>query len=382
MEKSEFKNKEIKEFFRTEVANLSEKTQISKMYAITTFMDIIGDIKVKEIEREHILRYIENKGFQELANSSKNLKIVHIGTFLKYYGRDDLVDIFPKYNEKEKELNKNDLISREDLEKILKSAQNITYKTLVIVLYESAVRKAELVGVKRKHIQFYDSYCNLYIDTSKTTKRNIPLVESIPYLREYFNAKNLEQDQKVFPYVKGSISKIITRIEKATKKKYPEFKKHLNPHLFRHSRLTELASNRKLNEPQLRKFAGWSKNSNMPAIYFHLDDSSIRNEIIAQATDKKPKKPKIIGFETLRCPNCSEMNNKFNEFCWKCGKVINEGMVIQKIKEQEELEKIREEHKRIIAENKEMRKRLEDMSIKMKEWIEPMKNIIENHKYQ
>lgn len=338
-----FENKNLKEFYRLEVQNLSKNTQKSKIYSIRKFLKIVNNGSIENLSKKHILRYIESDYFTNLSNSSKNLRLIHIKHFLKFHNKKDLADLFPKYKEKNKEINKNELISRDDLEKILKSAGDLRNKLLVMLLYESAIRKVELMSIRKKDFKFFDNYCNLYVSESKTKDRNIPLVETIPYLKEYFNKMNFKETDLIFDYDPSLINYLINQIEKKTKDKYPSFNKNLNPHLFRHSRLTELASNRKLNEPQLRKFAGWSKSSDMPSIYFHLDDSSIRNEIISQATDKKPKKTKDNRFEGIRCPNCSELNNKFNSFCWKCGKIISKELVAKKYQERQEIEKLKKD---------------------------------------
>ena len=102
--------------------------------------------------------------------------------------------------------------------------------------------------------------------------------------------------------------------------KYPDRWKgrKLYPHIFRHSRLTELAAG-KLNEAQIRKFAGWSAGSQMPEIYFHLDDQDIINILIKG----KVKTPEPKEFKSVICPICNVENSEQNIFCWKCSNVIN-----------------------------------------------------------
>jgi len=54
--------------------------------------------------------------------------------------------------------------------------------------------------------------------------------------------------------------------------------KKIYPHLLRHMRLTELA--KQITESQLRMFAGWSKDSDMPSVYVHLSDRDIDGAIV------------------------------------------------------------------------------------------------------
>jgi DNA repair exonuclease SbcCD ATPase subunit len=209
----------------------------------------------------------------------------------------------------------------------------------------------------------------------------------MPYIKEYFNKYNPRENEILFDYADTYPNALLNRINKRTKKKFKDYNKDIYPHLFRHSRLTELANNRLLNEPQLRKFAGWSKSSDMPSIYFHLDDESLRKELINQ----EPKKKEKISFNknNIRCPNCSEINNKINAFCWKCGKVLNEELASKKFKEEQKIkqkikklknenEKLKSQMNKIKEENKDIKDFLGEFS-KLKKEISEFKEWKQDH---
>ena len=183
-----------------------------------------------------------------------------------------------KFKVNKKVLSKTDLISREDLELILKHC-SLKVRTLLMVLYEGALRKDEALNIRFKDVKFNGGYIILRIGTSKTQKRDIPLTESITYLKEYFNYKAFNPIDKIFPYKRNtSLNVYLYKLTQKLIAEYPDKweGRDLYPHLFRHSRLTELARG-KLNEAQIRKFAGWEPGSPMPRIYFHLDDQDIIN---------------------------------------------------------------------------------------------------------
>ena len=69
-----------------------------------------------------------------------------------------------------------------------------------MVMYEGALRRDELLNIRKKHIKFESGYIILKVAKSKTIKRDIPLVESIPYLKEYFYTNFFEPDDLIFPY--------------------------------------------------------------------------------------------------------------------------------------------------------------------------------------
>ncbi|MFO8020638.1 MAG: site-specific integrase [Promethearchaeia archaeon] len=333
------KNADFKEFWDLKARNLAKGTQTGKMIALRQFFNIVGLKNANQLHKKDIISYIGSEYFRDLGNSTKNLKITHIKTYLRYHKRTDLIDSFPKYREKDNELNKNELISREDLEKLLKAADSIELKTMIILFYESGCRRGELLSIRKKDIKFANGYANLYLPKSKTKERNIPLTESVPFLREFFNDSNFSAEDRLFPYTINHINVLVNRVETAAKEKFNDFEKDLNPHLFRHSRLTELATNRRLNESQLRRFAGWAKDSDQVKVYVHLDDSDLRNELLNQ-NNKTIKRKEIKGFEGYRCPQCAEINNKFNEFCWKCGKVLNTDLIVEKFNLQEKITEI------------------------------------------
>jgi integrase len=359
MMKLEFFNDEIKDFHELKLKHLAYNTQLSNLISINHFA-LITQKNTESLTKRDILDYLNNKKFLGLKNSSKNKKILSIRKFLEYYKKDDLLELFPIFPEEKKELNKSDLINRDDLEKLLKSCDNIKYKTLLIVYYESACRRDELILVKKRNIEFYENYANMYLGI-KTIHRNIPLVESIPYLREYFNSFGFGPDDLIFDYSESYINTLFCRINKKCKEKFPEYTKKLHPHLLRHSRLTELAGCSQLNEPLMRKMAGWSKNSNMPAVYFHLDDSALVNTI---TNGKENEKPRIQSFESIRCSDCNESNNKQNDFCWKCHKLLNKEMISDIISDRDRIEQLENDNK-ILSEKLENLTDLVDKYIKI-----------------
>ncbi|MBD3216209.1 MAG: tyrosine-type recombinase/integrase [Candidatus Lokiarchaeota archaeon] len=377
--------KELESFFYKDVQTHSKNTQETKLLALQQFFGVIGPKDTKDMTDKDIIAYINSDVFKTLKNSSKNTKIAYINTFLKHFGREDLAEQFQRYSTKGKEINKNELISRDDLEKILKSAGKIKYKTLIMVLYESACRRNELINIKWKHIKYHENYTNLWIEVSKSKARNIPLVEATPFLQEYFNSKNYPKNQeyieeKLFGYADSYVNQLLKKIERKTKKRFPSFKKSLNPHLFRHSRLTELATNRNLNEPQLRKFAGWSKNSDMPAIYFHLDDSDLRNELIGE--EKKKQEIEIKKLERIECTVCGKENTELNSFCWNCGNLIDKelasAVAAGKFNEREQIKNLHEKIQFLEQENENLLDQVKQVKLGYQKMEEKLTQILKS----
>ncbi|MBM3200205.1 zinc-ribbon domain-containing protein [Candidatus Woesearchaeota archaeon] len=103
-----------------------------------------------------------------------------------------------------------------------------------------------------------------------------------------------------------------------------KIKKRVYPHLFRHSRLTELAK-RGLNEVQVRIIAGWSKSSFMPEVYVHLSGADVEDKILELEGVKKQESQKERDLlKTISCWRCGEENSAASRFCNKCGAELDE----------------------------------------------------------
>lgn len=338
---------EFKNFLIDKLEPLSPYSQVNYMSTLNKFLTITNKINPTQFTQDDIRAFISHESFKNLRNKSKNHYLICIKKYLQYFKRDDLVAKLPKYSEKKTVLSKNELITREDLNKILQLV-NIKKKAMIMVIFEGALRRKEAVNILFKDVEFSNGFVDLYIRESKTLPRNIPLLESIPYLKEYFSLNNFEPDDRIFDFHEAYITLIFSRLNKEMKEKHPNWKKNLHPHLLRHSRLTELATT-KLNEPLLRQFAGWTKNSQMPEIYFHLDSTDVRNVILAengQKTVVKKQKPKT--FKPIKCEICNSENNQQNPICWKCGQVFDEKkFMVARLTEPEKISELETKNKKL-----------------------------------
>ncbi len=301
------------------------------------------------LTEQDIKDFLDSDWWNNLSNGTQKMHVNRIKKYLKYSERNDLFNLFPsKMNGKTKKLSKIDLITREDLEQILKYS-NLKYKTLFMILYEGALRIDEALNIREKDIRFNRGYTILKISESKTYGRDVPVIEATSYIKEYTGINDFEPENKLFDFKNNTtVNNYLIFILKKLIKKYPKQWKgrKLNPHLFRHSRLTELART-KLNEAQIRKFAGWSADSTMAKIYFHLVDKDIIDIMTNNVVEIS--KPELK--EAKQCRICEAENRQENLFCWKCGNIINEEdieqMGVESIIQPYEVQELRQENKEI-----------------------------------
>ncbi len=222
-----------------------------------------------------------------------------------------------------------DLLTEEDILKLINAANTPRDKAFVAMLYETGCRIGEFLFIKIKHIQF-DDYGAVVVVSGKTGSRRLRIITSVPYLTEWLNHHRNRDDPNAYLWPsKGnsviryqSIQKMMSRIGMRA-----NIKKRLNPHNFRHSRATHLANH--LTEAQMKEYFGWIRSSDMAEIYVHLSGRDVDNAIlkvhgITNNNEKEESKlrPKI-------CLRCDTNNQATNRFCSRCGMPLEREMMMQ-----------------------------------------------------
>ena len=226
-----------------------------------------------------------------------------------------------------------DILNKEELEDIINLCENDRDRCLIAMLYDSGARIGEILGIKLKDITDGHPLTTVLVNAEKTgDRRRIPLYESIPYLvRWRENHPNKRPESHLFvnferyiglPMIYQSVTKLFKRIND----KY-DGGKNIYPHLFRHSRATELANH--LTESQMNEFFGWRMGSKMASVYIHLSGRDIDNALlnyygIAQDHEKKIKK-----LETRICERCKEKNLPSSKLCCNCGMPFDADALIE-----------------------------------------------------
>jgi len=214
-------------------------------------------------------------------------------------------------------------------------------------------------------------YAELVVN-GKTGSRSIPLICSIPYLKDWIrqHPQSGNPNSILLCGLGKSIGRVINVMslnrfyEKYKENFFPRLlespnvppedkqkigellKKPWNPYIRRHSALTEKSGI--LKEHYLRQYAGWSPSSQMHLKYLHYyGDESSGNILEAYGIITRNKQLSNV-LKPKECPNCSEPNKPDNRFCAKCRMVLtydtyNETLENQKEKESE-VQKLQEKY--------------------------------------
>jgi len=221
---------------------------------------------------------------------------------------------------------KEDLLTEEDMRKLLAKTTNVRDRALVAILWESGARIGEIGNQEIGFVSF-DKYGAVVMVDGKTGPRNIRLINSSSYLSAWMDIHPRRNDKHAPLWVcigsnQGEhihyrgITKILGKLFARA-----GIDKRYNPHIFRHSRATFLANY--LTEFQMNQYLGWVQGSDMPSTYVHLSgkdtDKALLNLYGLEAgEDLKDKVQKPIV-----CKRCDTINPAESKFCSKCGGIMD-----------------------------------------------------------
>jgi len=209
-----------------------------------------------------------------------------------------------------------DILTPEEVERLIEVAKDIRTKALVATLYDTGCRASELLAMRVKDVSF-DEYSAIVLLRGKTGARRCRAIFATPYLKQWKESHpRKDPNAPLWVHVKNP-SRCLTyeglRSLLKLLQKRAGLKKDLHPHLFRHSRATHLA--KVLKEAQMKEYFGWTKDSRMPAIYVHLSGRDVDDALLDFYKLKKKKEEQKLP---RRCPVCGELNPPGAELCWRC----------------------------------------------------------------
>src|SRR5665647_650030 len=266
-----------------------------------------------------------------------------------------------------------DLLTFEEIEKLIEAAGNKRDKALIACYYDSGARKDEILSTTIEGAKFDNNGCRLWLNESKTDPRPARLTYASSYLKDWLDEHPRKHDPKapIFcsnrkPHNLISRGGFYHRIDDIHIRS--GVTKRSTPHQLRHMRATDLAKKVNGSEQKLKAILGWSPNSQMASTYIHLSGDDI-DEMMLEAVGIKKEEEEAEKPKTYRCPRCKEMNAVTQERCWKCGysekdPVIDEDALVQKIKGT-----LKEELNAVSMHNyKELKKQMQEMEAKMREF--------------
>jgi integrase/ribosomal protein L40E len=220
-----------------------------------------------------------------------------------------------------------ELLTEEDVGRLAEAADNPRDRALVQVLYETGCRAGEILSLKIKHMRL-DNDGAVLIVTGKTGMRRVKIYWSQPALTEWVSNHPNREDPEAPLWLsigtKSHNEQLTYEAFRATLRRLADrimLKKHVNPHIFRHSRASWLAS--RIPEAAMKQYLGWMQDSKMAATYVHLsgrDVDAAMRKIQGLDEDETTEETKL---KVRICPRCKEKNSPIGKFCSRCGSVMD-----------------------------------------------------------
>ncbi|MFH1391210.1 MAG: tyrosine-type recombinase/integrase [Candidatus Diapherotrites archaeon] len=292
----------------------------------------LSTLRIVALKTQKDFDKVKTKDYEELLLGLKRSDLSHetictykrvLKVFHKWLdGKDEYpecVKWFKSTRTKSKKLPEQ-MLTQEEVKKLLKNTSSPRDKALISVLWESGARISEIGTLKIKHVSFDKHGCKILVN-GKTGRRRVRLINSAPDLMEWLNKHPTNNDLECPVWVNVKFNRLqqmghryIMKLISTTAKR-AGIKKPVNPHNFRHSRATYMAQF--LTEAQLKEYFGWTPSSDMAAQYVHLSGKQVDNAILRMhGIIKEDRKEDIL--KRNECPRCKEQNDVNNSYCSKC----------------------------------------------------------------
>lgn len=383
----------------------------SKSYSNVTFRIIsllskYTKKEFKDITREDIIDFLDNLRKPEEIDplhkwiGSYNLYLGVLIRFFKWFNYQSIphrqrpkplvIMNIPNLKRKEKSIYKSsDMWTSEDDLIFLKYCSSKRDRCYHAIARDTSCRPHEILNLRLKDIAFKMAgerqYAEIIVN-GKTGQRHIPIINSIPYLKDWLDDHpfrispnstlicGLEKSKgsridirrlwKIYANYKEYFAKLLENPNIPQEDKSTIgglLTKPWNPYIMRHSALTEKA--KILRSHVLTQHAGWTITSKMPQIYIHFFGNE-SSESILEAYGLTPKLRETDKMKSKQCPNCNEPNKPDSKFCGKCRMVLVYDEYVESLEKQKQKE----------IEVEEIKKRMTVIEEGQKELLELLKH--------
>jgi len=257
-------------------------------------------------------------------------------------------------------LNENDLVTEEEVRKLIEATDQSRNKAIISLLAESGARIGEVGNLRIRDISF-DKLGTIMTVNGKTGPRRIRVVHSTPYILTWVNNHPARHEPDAALWISmGSLNfrkplryEGFTKILREAFKK-ASIKKRCNPHIFRHSRASQLAKH--MTEFQMNQYFGWIQGSDMPSTYVHLSGKDIDDAILKLSGVKTEEQPERVTKPSI-CPRCEYINPQGCVYCGRCAEILDKKVQIEQQK------RLLEEHKAMSVSGELMNRLVQDPEV-------------------
>lgn len=304
----------------------------ARIQKVVSHLKIIGeeaDVPFPEMDRDDVKGLVEWIHNRDIADTTQADYKKVIKQFWKWLDGEDgdypeAVDWITTTGPNDNGTLPKDLLTRDDIDAMKAGCRNPRDRAFIALLYETGGRIGELIDLTVGDIEDHTHGRKVVID-GKTGQRRLPLVESVPALNQWLNDHPDPKDsaplwcqlqdgsaQLSYKYLKDKL------LERARDR--AGIDKPINPHHFRHSRATDLAT--EFTEAEMCEWFGWVQGSDVPGKYVHLSGRDI-DQKYGQLHGLRSVEEEDQEEPVQECPRCDELNETEDKFCGRCGQALD-----------------------------------------------------------
>jgi integrase len=311
--------------------NLKQSSIKSKIERICLFLKYIRFKDLASITKEELEDFILKRRDEKISEYTIHGERLELKIFYDWFIPEN--QLFDKLKKPKSELPVEQLLTREDIAKMVKVAGNQRDRALLMVLWDSGCRINEILSRNLGQIEF-DRYGAVVIVNGKTGRRRIRLIDAVPDLQQWCNIhpqKGNSEAPLFITYTKYGPGLAQKRLSiRAVQNRFKRIaelagipKDRVHPHAYRHARLTDLAK-QGYNEMELRKMAGWADDSQMAATYVHLCGGDIEKKQLQKAGLLDEIDHEDTTLTQRKCIRCKTANSPDAMYCSACSMALNE----------------------------------------------------------
>ena len=262
------------------------ENSIKKIFLkIVQICDMIGK-DLNKINLEDMRRFLDllNKSNRATDTSNDTKKVLKRFLKWKYDDWNKRFNNFENIKQKRKttneKLSKEELLTSEEIEKLIRGSKDLKYKALIIVLFESAGRPEEIFNLRWKNINLENK--EIKFSSSKTGDSRVVVIDQsvnrLALYKQEYPFPDVKPNDYVFPSPTRRGSPLSSQTFHLYLKRLGKntIKKNVYCYLFRHTRLNSIR--KKLSPDVYQKFAGHSMEVALEH-YSHIDNDDVREEM-------------------------------------------------------------------------------------------------------
>jgi integrase len=225
-----------------------------------------------------------------------------------------------------------DIFTKEEIRDMLNACQNSRDRAIVATTYDGACRIGEIGTLRWNQVEFTDVNATIKVRFKTEKIRLIPLFMAKEYLIAWRNDYPGDPSGENYVFLtsgggrsrKGRHQLQYAGIAKQIKiiAARAGIKRHVTPHIFRHSKITHLVRDR-MQESMIKKI-GWGTltTTMLEKCYAHVEDEDVLNEAARIANVQIDDKPKSTVLEPRQCPHCGTVAAPTQTWCPACGTAL------------------------------------------------------------